>query len=587
VLGLDTETTLATEAEPIARLVSVALCGASGPVLFAAHDPALPGVLERVLTGTIASANVPFDWYVLARAFPELIPTLMGSIRDGRFWDVLTNEKHIDIASGEYRHPGGYGLKGVAKRRTGLDLEKGEDTWRMRYSELLGLEITDWPEDAREYALLDARAHYETAIAQAPYLTTYLRPAADNVRAHIVLYGQYLRGVATDQDAVDRLDQRLTKEFHEHTLRCLLNGLVRFKHKKKRPSPLVRSTKAATEMLLKIPNVRVTYTDTGRVALSEDALKTAGIPAGHPLDSYRRRGSVQTLRTGWVEPLRSPVIRTRYDELVDTGRTSSGPPGDPFKGRNLQNTPQKGGYRECLRARPGHRLVVIDFGGLELVTLAQKQFDWLGSSRLGDALRDGRDPHSEMGARLLGIDSDLFDKRKPAHALKRKLAKALNFGLPGALGAARFVDYAAREPYEIVLTEAEARQLKATWLDQWPDMKEYFRYINRHETSMGVFELTEERSGHVRGGMFYPEACNFPFQCLGAYVAKRALWREFEAGIPTVLFVHDELVAEPREEDAEHVLEQLSSIMIAAARELCPDVPIKVEGAVMERYGKP
>lgn len=581
--AIDTETFLSTVGEPVPQLVSVAIFPGRVHTL---HDHDTELALQEALAGEIALANAPFDAYVLGRAFPRLWEDIVAAFRDGRVWDVLTAQKLIEISRGEYRRVGRYNLGDVAQRVAGIEVDKS-DRWRKAYGLLAPLPFDQWPEDAQNYAALDAVATYTVALQQQSS-HGWIRRALDvNTRAHFVLHGQTLRGLHTDQANVDKLDQDLSDKIEACEQVCLEAGLLAYKHKKKRPSSLVRKTKLARAMLETLPGVVLSYTDSGQISLSEDALTQAGIPEDHPLHAFRMLGSYKTLKTGWVTPLRSPVVRTRYEECVDTGRTSSGPPSAPWVGRNLQNTPQQGGFRECLRAPPGHLLIVSDYGALELVTLAQKMIDWFGSSALGDALRDGRDPHSEVGAELLGISLQEFDKHNPAHAQKRKLGKALNFGLPGGLGVRRFVEYAARKPYFLDITEDDAREYKNVWREKWWDMPQYFRRIESCGNAEGRYTITEERSGHTKGDCSYTEACNFPFQCLGAYTAKRALWLAQEAGLKTVLFVHDEIVSIAKEGDETSVLAMQERVMLEAARELCPDVPIKVESGSMTHYGKP
>lgn len=51
-----------------------------------------------------------------------------------------------------------YGMQAVWGRRFGEDLsaEKGEEAWRKRYGELIGVPLEEWPEEALRYALEDA-----------------------------------------------------------------------------------------------------------------------------------------------------------------------------------------------------------------------------------------------------------------------------------------------------------------------------------------------------------------------------------------------------------------------------------------------
>ena len=62
-----------------------------------------------------------------------------------------------------------YGMAAIGARRFGWDLsaDKGADGWRLRYIELIDTPISEWPEEARRYALEDATRTRDLWIAQA------------------------------------------------------------------------------------------------------------------------------------------------------------------------------------------------------------------------------------------------------------------------------------------------------------------------------------------------------------------------------------------------------------------------------------
>ena len=94
-------------------------------------------------------------------------------------------------------------------------------------------------------------------------------------------------------------------------------------------------------------------------------------------------------------------------------------------------------------------------------------------------------------------------------------------------------------------------------------------------------------TGRVRAGCSYTESCNWPFQALAADGAKLALYRLERAGYRTAAFIHDEVLVEvPEAPDYRDVAEDVSRIMVEAMREVCPDVEIRTECAVMRRWNK-
>ena len=629
MLAIDTEYTLTSAREPIGRLVCVSWAvvdGAGSGLLHAVHDEAQAiACITHGLEHGVCFANAPADVTTIWHRWPHLLPLIIEAYEAGHVIDVLSSEKLIDIAEGALMRRGGYGLAAVAARRAGIELSKGEDTWRLRYEELLPYPLKSWPTEAKTYAIGDAEATarvrerqvaHRDAWAEACPGIDILIDAPRRARAHLALYMQSLRGIRVDHSQVARVAASLDAEIRKHTEVCLANGLARWKGKK--TPTLSRNKKAATAMLVEYaartgqevrrtaPTERALAAapdDTlveGNIQLSEEALEALVLPAGHPLESYRLLGSTQTMRTGWIDPLTSPLgrIYTRYDELKDTGRSGSSGFANDWRSdasRNLQNFPRDGGYRECLIPDDGHALICTDYSYAELVALAQVQLDWFGRSQLANVIASGRDPHGEFAATLLGIDPSSFTKGDPVHKARRQLAKAWNFGKPGAMGQARFINW-ARTAYQVIVTPEEERYYTNQWHRQWPEMRPFWDRVKKMEGPGGRTTIVQPRSGRVRGGLRFPEACNSQFQGLAADAALDSVWRIFVAsltpsstlfGFQPLLFVHDENVGQIRTERYAQAKAEHERIMIESFRRWCPDVPVKVETSpVRDRYCK-
>jgi hypothetical protein len=667
IYGLDTEFVPYSIHEPVPQLVSVAIDDGASTWLYPVHEPKLEHVIAYAFSEGVALANGPADVYPIWRAFPRLLRPIVDAYTQGRVTDVLLDERTIDIALGEHSPARDYSLESVARRRAGVELDKSEDTYRMRYGELLGLEVSAWPPEAVRYACLDARATKLVHASQREYAAILDGVSADNARADLTLWRQTLTGIHTDQEWVDALDRRLSAWLDTATQRCMAAGLARYKHVKKRPSPVVFSTKAAQAAMLAAkaadPTIKITFTDptpkhpNGQVALGIDALEEAGIRRGRAVDLpdgrsvivddvrwqhatdahdalvsaakkadapeppfpyaaalavpgmldvaaieiYRLGKSIRTQRTKVVPVLRHPVVRTNYSCLVDSGRTASHGFADDgafafwsASSTNFQNQERDNRVRGCLVAPPGCEFAISDFGMLELVALAQVELDLFGRSALAEALQAGIDVHAQFGADMLGIPLADFDKNRPEHKLARQGGKAWNFGKPGGMGQDRFIKW-ARKTYRVELTPEEERTHTRRWKARYPEHDLFFRYVKSRSDRDGLHTIKVPRCGHVRGGMRFPDACNTHFQTLGAYIAKRSLWKLFVAsidpasplyGIFQVLFVHDEHVSVCPIGRGAIVIPEQERLMIEASRELAPDVPIKIESIVTRRYKK-
>src|SRR5262249_22790605 len=141
--------------------------------------------------------------------------------------------------------------------------------------------------------------------------------------------------------------------------------------------------------------------------------------------------------------LREDRVHPTYTTMVRTGRTSCANP-------NVQQIPRDGDFRQAFVASPGHFLLAVDYSAIELRTLAAACCQRYGQSTLADVIKQGRDPHEHTAAMMLGVPVDEFrqwkhdETRKHQYAAARQAAKAVNFGVPGGLGAQRLMEYAKR-----------------------------------------------------------------------------------------------------------------------------------------------
>lgn len=317
-------------------------------------------------------------------------------------------------------------------------------------------------------------------------------------------------------------------------------------------------------------------------------------------------GDIPTLKKGVDRP-----IHTHYEVLLETGRISSAGPnvtnrargeGKEVKQRDGTMRAGHAGDRECFACRPGNALIDCDYPQLELYALAQCCRWVLGYSTLGDVLVAGKDPHTAFAALIAGgITYEEAKLRAKAKSLpERDAAKGCNFGRPGGLGAETMVSYAAKS-YGVVRSQDQWEELFKLWDQQWPEMPEYFEYINGLESEDGKFAIVTPATGLLRAGATYCAACNHNYQALGAAVAKRAGWYVFKAcyvpgvdadlfGCMPVNFIHDQLLVEAPKERAAAAAARVEYWMGLAASELMPDygptMAANTEAILCARYSK-
>lgn len=517
-----------------------------------------------------------------------------------------------------------------------LDMPLETDTKAMKewpyYDEWKNLNaiVADVPEGCIRYPLNDAITTLDVWTAQEKHADHYLRDQYRQAYADFVLYLSSAWGLRTNAAGVEALRDELT-EAHgelEGELRAL--GMVREDGTRN-----MRVVKDAMIAACKEYGLTLRRTDAHlkcelgdacdeHVSLDSDACDAVVVAAANqhadapgevpeadsPFMAYAEFTTITKMLSNDVAMLLAGVtypVHTRYD-LAETGRTTSSKPNiqnlNTGRVKNAKSQAQRlrKGVRQAFIPRPGKVYIQADFPQLELYTLAQCCYSWLGFSKLGDALNAGMDPHLAFAATALGITYEEAKRRKkdPDVDYMRQIGKVFNFGKPGGLGDAKLIMF-ARKTYAVELTREKVKAYTAQWHETLPEMRAYFARVNamfgQDVERASIETLFTERH---RGGATYCAACNNGFQALGVDCAKAAMCLVAEAqycdttsplyGSRTVAFVHDEIIAEcddgPIVHDAAH---ELARLMIVGANRYLPNVPIvmeKMEPTAMRMWSK-
>jgi len=600
--AFDTETFLITDGNLAPDLVCVSYAHPDySASLFHALDgsPTFRAMADIAIwkNTPVIGANTAYDMGVMLAHDPALGDRIWTLYDKGLVRDVIMRQKMIDIAMGCYggfrrdadgkTYKIGYSLAELVKRHLGHELDKGAETWRLRYSELYEKHLWEWPAEAKQYAEDDAVATMAVYQEQEKDAALLLDEPA-RCRTAWMLHLMSCYGIKTDPEAV-RAFVATTEKNAEELKAVLVNwGLVR-------PSG-TRDTKEAKALMVQVctaKGLEIVKTDGGDVALDDATCKKTGDPV---LSAYANFSSLAKVVSTDIPILLKGVntpIQTRFEPLLETGRTSSSSP-------NIQNIKRLVGMRECFRPRPGYVYVDADYAMLELCTWAQTCLWALGRSRLAEVLNAGLDPHLDFAAQILSTTYDEAKARRKAGDkeidAKRLVAKVGNFGFPGGLGAESFVAYAASS-YKVTITEEKAKELKQFWLTQWPEAGPYFNWIASKEQQNGTISLQRFVVGSWRSGMRYTVACNDPFQSLGAtaatwagYDLARVCYYERDHvlfGSRPVNFIHDQYLVEVLDDVYAHDRAMaVASIMVAAAKRAIPDVTPKVEPLLCRYWSK-
>src|SRR5438067_4542745 len=249
---------------------------------------------------------------------------------------------------------------------------------------------------------------------------------------------------------------------------------------------------------------------------------------------------------------------------------------------NIQQVPHAVEYRRCFMGHPEkRRLVIADYSQIELRILAE----FSGDQAFIDAFNSGADLHRVTAAQVFNVAQDQVSKDQ------RDFAKRLNFGVVYGIGAQRFSMMTG-----LSVTEAEdvLRRYFATYRKLDAYLRESAsRAVSEKEARTGSGRLVKfnyDPSDRQQVSMTQRNGKNAPIQGTSADILKRALrllsdeLRETSAQIVNI--IHDEIVVEVDEADAEGVAAKVEHAMVAAGEEYLQTVPVKVESQIACEWTK-
>jgi DNA polymerase-1 len=301
----------------------------------------------------------------------------------------------------------------------------------------------------------------------------------------------------------------------------------------------------------------------------EETLSRCDHPLAKTLLEYRKASKlVSTYGYKLLEKVVDGRIHGSWWQIgAGTGRMACSFP-------NLQNLPPE--VRRYVRAPDGGVLVKADYSQVELRIAAKISRD----KRMLEAFEKGEDVHEITARSLTG--------REEVKKEERKLAKAVNFGLLYGMSPNGLRNY-ARASYGVEMTREEASRYWQGFFETYPGLKTWHDREYRQLKKYGSSE-TRTLAGRRRTGVTkFTERLNSPVQGTGADGLKLALAllyeRRYECpGAVPILAVHDEIVVECAEKDAEEVEVWLEKAMVDGMDQVLnapevadPYVPVEVE----------
>jgi DNA polymerase-1 len=238
---------------------------------------------------------------------------------------------------------------------------------------------------------------------------------------------------------------------------------------------------------------------------------------------------------------------------------------------NLQQVPNTPEYRNCFRASPGRKLVIADYSQIELRILA----DWSQDTALVKALLSGEDLHCVTASQMFGIPLEKVSKDQ------RAAAKQLNYGIMYGLGPPGLAEGLIRKYFA-------AYSGVAAWLREAGDRAIRERESRTRSGRLITFNFDSNDRSQVAATQRLGK--NAPIQGSSADIIKRAMALIYEALKPLdarmVNCIHDEIVVEVAQAQADECASIVEREMVAAAREYIRSVPVTVETAIADAWLK-
>ena len=508
--------------------------------------------------------NIKYDMTILARNGIEVAPiddTMLLSFvleggSHGHGMDELS-ELHLDIKPIKFAEVAG----------------KGKSQVTFDYVEL---------DKARDYAAEDADITLRLWQKLKPeLLTEKLTRIYETIERPLVpvLSAMEREGILVDPQRLQELSSDFSKRIAE--LEGEIHGLAGKEFN-------IGSPKQLGEVLfgdLELPGGK--KTKTGGFSTNADVLE--GLAHEHEIVAkVLEWRTLSKLRSTYTDALLKDInpqtgrIHTSYMMTgAQTGRLSSTDP-------NLQNIPvrtEEGRkIREAFIAKPGHKLISLDYSQIELRLVAEIA----GLETMRDAFRNNIDIHVMTASEVFGVPIEGMDP------IVRRQAKAVNFGIIYGISAFGLAN-------QLGVSRGDAKAFIDSYFEKFPGIRRFMDNVVEGCRAKGYVETLFGRRIHLgsindknpmRRNYAERQAINAPIQGTAADIIKRAMIRIpaalEKAGMTDVkmlLQVHDELIFEAPEDKAEAVVPVIREVMENAAKPVYDlSVPLIVDGGIADNW---
>lgn len=617
VVGVDSESYPFTRGNPVPR--NVCFSFSDGRVLL--RDAGVAAWRELLLDPetTVVCHNVGYEVRQALRVLYEagedngaFLALCLDEARAGRLLDTMTADSILCAAfKGQVRQLSERGLRnlcdlwGVPAREQ--IAKEGLHSVRLRYNEVDGVPVSQWPEGFVRYALEDAEdtAALWAKMSARPvirrtdswnneHVIDLASVVGEHTAAAITLAVMSSLGILTDEAQVAAYTACAEDEIATVGAQLKALGVLRESGTEDR--------KVMQGIINYVYDGAPPLTDKGSIRTDKYARLEA--PGEHPaLELYGQYKRAEKRLSTYAKPVQGRKFVTySVDDFKVTGRPSAYDP-------NMLNPPRNGGFRECFIARDGWAFVQADYNCMEVRSWAWacKQLWGLDSEALRRFNEDENyDPHCLTGGSIHGV---FYGERLSYEEFRRRLkagdkqakycrgaAKPTNFGELALMKERALCRSAVGYGIKDMTIEQASRCIEA-WYAADPAHKAYHTIIERAKSrtrnsiDIGVGRL-------FRGKCAFQEAANYPFQSLAAQGAKVAAVNVMRAcvhgdprypallGCRPLIFMYDELILEAPIGQAFEALRDLRQAMRDGQQQYHEGIPVVTDGAVMLRWSK-
>ena len=328
-------------------------------------------------------------------------------------------------------------------------------------------------------------------------------------------------------------------------------------------------------------------TATGAWSTDSDALEDLagqGIELARRVLDWRQLSKLRSTYTdalpNYINPETKRVHTSYSMAATSTGRLASTDP-------NLQNIPVRTEEGRKIRAAfiapEGSKLVSADYSQIELRVVAHVA----DIPQLKKAFADGLDIHAMTASEMFNVPVEGMDPQV------RRRAKAINFGIIYGISAFGLAN-------QLGIGREEAGEYIRTYFKRFPGIRDYMEATKQEARDKGYVETIFGRRMHFprikspnasERAFLERAAINAPIQGAAADIIRRAMIRmpgalaDAGLGARMLLQVHDELIFECADAEADRTMDVVKRVMVSAPDPVVKlSVPLQVDARAAQNW---